>query len=346
LINNYCINQIFIEKEGGDNTGEIHFVGGEIYLGEIVNDLPVGFGTLKMNDGSYYEGQFDGKCMTEGFFMHFTGTKMEGVFSRDRIQKGKIYFTDGDVFDGEWNMKRSKWTISRGILKDSDNKVLFKFRGNDNESFKSQLKTIHIFYDDYGFAIEFEHFFKDLNEILNSLILTSECNCYYEKKNPVIKSNSLHSLRIYTQIPYFKQEYFENGKVIKKIYNICFGLTLETFCLKNDSFKLTFDDVKKIHAIGYFDMQRIKFSFNGNLFYNSDSELGKISIKKTSFGKLLIVYKNERFDDLKKFKDFLATEKPLELIEAKRTLSTSSESLPIMNDIINDIKQHENCIIF
>lgn len=347
LINNYCIKKVFDDENGGENTGEIHFIGGEIYSGEISNKLPLGFGTLRMKDGSYYQGQFDGKAMSEGTFYHFTGTKFEGKFSRDRLRSGKMIFPDGDELKGEWCMKRGKWSIKKGTLIDSDGKTLFKFDKKSEKSFKSNLKTVWATYEDYGFSVIFEHFLDIDGEIYNPLVITAECNCYFEKK-PSKEDISQHNLMVYTQIPYTKREHYKKEEIIKTVYNICFGLTLEKD-LKKNLFKLIFDDVKKIHAVGCFEFERIKLLFKGSLFYEENNKailMGKIMIKKTTFGKLKIEYNNNTFDNLKILKETLKKEKPVEVIEAKRTLSTSSESLPIMGDIISDIKQHENCRIF
>lgn len=127
LLNNYCINLIELDEEGGDNTGEIYFLGGEDYIGEIKNNLPLGQGTLKMKDGSSFKGNFDSKTLQEGEFNHFTGFRYKGSFNRDRFLKGTIYFLDGDKLKGEWFSKKGRWVLKKGTLYDDEKTAIYEF---------------------------------------------------------------------------------------------------------------------------------------------------------------------------------------------------------------------------
>ena len=42
LISNNCVEEIVLDDGGGLNEGEIYYVGGEYYQGEIKDDLPIG----------------------------------------------------------------------------------------------------------------------------------------------------------------------------------------------------------------------------------------------------------------------------------------------------------------
>ena len=68
-----------------------------------------GHGKLIMNDGSYYEGEFqDGEIEGHGFrYYSLSGNTYSGKFHLGELQgQGVMKFLDGSVYEGEW--KRNK----------------------------------------------------------------------------------------------------------------------------------------------------------------------------------------------------------------------------------------------
>lgn len=131
LLNNNCIDVVDIDKEAGDNSGDIFFQGGEIYTGELVDNLPVGQGILNMRDGSVFKGNFENKTMQEGEFVHFSGLKFKGTFNRDRFYKGVLKFVDGDYLRGEWGSKKGRWVLKKGKFFSDQNKLIFTFNSHN-----------------------------------------------------------------------------------------------------------------------------------------------------------------------------------------------------------------------
>ena len=62
--------------------------------------------------------------MKEGTFHHFTGLKMKGIFSRDRLHKGIIKFIDGDKLEGEWGLKKGKWILKKAKIFDENSELI------------------------------------------------------------------------------------------------------------------------------------------------------------------------------------------------------------------------------
>lgn len=115
LLANKCIKCIEYTAGSNNQSGQIVFYGGELYDGEIDNGLPAGWGIFELPDGSYYEGNFDSTGMTDGRFAILGRDFFEGKFSKDKILRGSLYFSDGDSLEGEWGNERMRWNLKSGF---------------------------------------------------------------------------------------------------------------------------------------------------------------------------------------------------------------------------------------
>ncbi len=120
LLSNKAIKEIDLDNDKSSTTGQIYFENGEIYIGEVINNLPKGQGKLILNDNSFYSGDFNGKSIRNGVFRHFTGLVFSGEFSNGKWKKGKVFFPDGDKLKGMWAAKRKCWMIKKGNLFDEE----------------------------------------------------------------------------------------------------------------------------------------------------------------------------------------------------------------------------------
>ena len=74
------------------------------YIGQVLNGVPEGKGTIYWNEGSRYEGDWkNNKKEGKGILYWSSGNRYEGEFKNGAYDgKGIMYYTDGDRYEGEW----------------------------------------------------------------------------------------------------------------------------------------------------------------------------------------------------------------------------------------------------
>ena len=74
------------------------------YIGQVLNGVPEGKGTMYWNEGSRYEGDWkNNKKEGKGILYWSSGNRYEGEFKNGAYDgKGIMYYTDGDRYEGEW----------------------------------------------------------------------------------------------------------------------------------------------------------------------------------------------------------------------------------------------------
>ena len=350
LINN-CIRNILYDPDSSQQTGEIHFLNGETFDGEITNNQPNGSGTLTLPDDSTYKGNFDQNGILSGTYTHPTGNYFTGSFLRDRFKKGTIFFCDGDFFEGEWGLEKSRWGLKTGILKNEEGVVIGKLeKKGDVESLRSKSKEIYKNYGQYGFCVVFDKLDSDCkSEKGGKLLFTAEGTSYEEeKKDGSLLKQIIRKTNI--QLPFSKIDTFTNNSISKSVLKLCYGIRIESD-KGNKSGILTFDSLEKVSAKGEFEFSRLRFRFKGDLFI-SDTAIDTLSLKKTTFGKLTIKLKEKEFGCLKSFFSYIdelnttKLRKP-SLIKPERPVShkNSLKAQETMKDIIGDIKKDNECVI-
>ena len=97
LNQNFKINNI-------NNQQELKFKNGARYVGQVVNGLREGKGTVYFNDGDRYEGDFkNDKAEGKGKLYYNNGGRYEGEFKNNLLEgKGIIYYYDSGRYIGEY----------------------------------------------------------------------------------------------------------------------------------------------------------------------------------------------------------------------------------------------------
>ena len=99
-------------KEG---KGTVYRNDGERYDGDFRNDIAEGKGIYYHNDGDIYEGDFrNGKKEGKGIYYHKNGDRYEGDFRNDKKEgKGIYYYNNGDREMGDYydNQPRGKFVM-------------------------------------------------------------------------------------------------------------------------------------------------------------------------------------------------------------------------------------------
>ena len=96
---------LYVRDEDGENgwykDSDLDKDFGE-YIGEIVNGLPNGIGTIYYRNGSKYIGEMrDGKRYGQGTLNYIDGKKYVGEFMNDKITgKGTMYLNEGILKEG------------------------------------------------------------------------------------------------------------------------------------------------------------------------------------------------------------------------------------------------------
>ena len=90
------INNIINQQELKGNNWQ--------YVGQVINGLREGKGTVYFNDGGRYEGDFkNDKAEGKGIEYFNDGDRYEGDFRNDKAEgKGIKYFNDGDRYEGDF----------------------------------------------------------------------------------------------------------------------------------------------------------------------------------------------------------------------------------------------------
>ncbi len=207
---------------------ELRFVNGELYKGQLINDLPDGKGKLTLKDNSFFEGVFNGKFFQRGKYVHFSGITSEGKFLKDRLSQGKIKINSYFVVEGIWKMKRSVWRIKKGVLKDNEGKVLFNFSSDQVEdlAYDSGLFKIYYNFRDLGFSIVFDHFVDYEKNSYSPLVLTAECNSYYQKEDQLIHCQIEKTFFQNHLIPHSKKILIKDEKTIETRYKLICGIKI------------------------------------------------------------------------------------------------------------------------
>ena len=102
-----------------------NFNDGDIYLGEIKNNLREGYGINYYNDGDKYEGEWKNNNR-EGYGIYYynNGTKYEGEWKNNNMEGyGIFYYNNGNKYEGEWKNNNME---GLGVLYGFEN---FKYQG-------------------------------------------------------------------------------------------------------------------------------------------------------------------------------------------------------------------------
>ena len=125
------------------------------YIGQIVNGLRQGKGTMYYNNGDKYEGEWkdDKKYKGIHYFNEepFKGDKYDGFFINDKFEgEGIYYWNDGDKYEGNWkNGKRD----GKGIYYFNNKDKYVGYFSND----KHDCKGIYYFNDGDIYIGEFKN---------------------------------------------------------------------------------------------------------------------------------------------------------------------------------------------
>lgn len=351
LLHNNCIKYVTLDDEAGGQTGEIGFLNGEIYDGEIHNNRPFGTGRLTLNDKSYYQGHFDSSGLSDGKYVHSSFNSFEGNFLRDRFKKGRIIFTDGDVLEGEWGLDKSRWSIKWCNLIDEDGKVIGRMdRENKKEviSLKSKNKVIYRTYEKYGFTVVFTKSSSLDFEDPEMLGFTADGTVFDEKKpDKTFRETSEQKAGI--QLPFSKVEEMVDGEMTKSVIRLCLGITVERR-VGEEMGKLSFRELEQITGYGEIEFTKMKFHFKGDLFVK-EKKIGAVVIKKSSFSKLVIRFRGFEFSGMMEFLGKVCVVCGEEFGEAVVLPSyptirkQSQKSKEAMSEIIEEIKKHNECSI-
>ncbi|MBW9173345.1 dynamin family protein [Clostridium estertheticum] len=99
--NDYSYSGSFINFEF-NGRGTLDYKDGDIYVGEFLNDKLHGAGTYTFADDSEYKGDFKNNLINgQGIFTNINGDKYEGKFNGIEDCVGKIYYTNGECYNGD-----------------------------------------------------------------------------------------------------------------------------------------------------------------------------------------------------------------------------------------------------
>ena len=331
------------------STGLVDFYGGEKYYGEIQKQIPFGKGKLIMTDGSIYEGEFSKNGLINGKYIHFTQNSFVGKFVMDKLKCGKILFRDGDVFKGLWGVKRGKWVLVNGILYDDEENELGRFdRVSKKNEIRSKLKVLVRNDEKEGFCVKYDYFLDyDCKSYSKMVISGHGFSLTKEVKGERI---SIERERSFALVPYEKIDIVRENNDIKNetIYKLPYGFNIS--CLEKEEISsLTFDHVLGIKAEGAFDFTKKKIYFSGKIKKNGKI-LAKLEIKKSIFSKLSIKIDNNELRDLRSFYinlvEFTDKKKYLPLRAIVKNRASNEKNVKAMGNIIDGIKQENDCTIF
>lgn len=350
LISNKCVKYVSYDEGSGGQTGEICFLNGEVFDGEIQNGLPKGWGKFTLTDGSYYEGQFDNQGISDGKFVHFTRDCYEGKFLRDRFEAGTIHFCDGDKLEGEWGNERAKWVLKHGELSNEDNIHAGSFgRGSELTRYESKGKEVLKTDSKAGFYVNYDKCLIPERPTIRNLLFTADGTTQFEDH----KSSSIVEKvvnRTSSQLPFVKTDYIDNRSLTKTMYQFCYGFKVET---DKDGYNASvgFKDLSNISALGQFELDKFTFKFNGELRYKNN-RIGDLNLKRSTFGGLKIKFGDREFEDLNIFSEHIGDHCAKDFNDVTvhsglrpATRKKSQKSAEVMKDMITDIKQHSDCVI-
>lgn len=97
-------NSIEITDDSKSVNNKKYYENGDIYVGNLVNGVRSGFGTLYINDGGKYEGYWkNDKYNGNGFLLMKDGSFYEGNFLDGFIHGEGVYtYSTGDTYNGSF----------------------------------------------------------------------------------------------------------------------------------------------------------------------------------------------------------------------------------------------------
>jgi len=97
-------NTVELIDESDQINNKKYYENGDIYVGNLVNGIRSGFGTLYINDGGKYEGYWkNDKYNGDGFLLMDDGGYYEGNFLDGFIHgKGFYTYSNGDTYNGDF----------------------------------------------------------------------------------------------------------------------------------------------------------------------------------------------------------------------------------------------------
>ena len=127
-----------------NGKGKYTWASGQIYEGDFVNDLKTGKGKYTWASGQIYEGDFlNGEYHGKGKFVFEDGSIYEGDFIDGKYHgKGKFIWVDGDIYDGLWinGIKQGLSNFELIRKKEDDNKALIKAKEEALQREKDDIK--------------------------------------------------------------------------------------------------------------------------------------------------------------------------------------------------------------
>ena len=118
-------------------TETIELANGDLYEGEVVDDLRTGQGIYVWADGHRYEGQFEANRMHgQGVYFWPDGRTYTGSFVTDRREgRGVLRWPNGDVYEGEFRDNKMHGT-GRFVWANQDAYV-----GDDSAGFEAKTSS-------------------------------------------------------------------------------------------------------------------------------------------------------------------------------------------------------------
>jgi hypothetical protein len=346
LLQNNCIMSVLYDDHT-KSTGRVDFYGGEVYYGEIFDDIPKGQGSLHMTDTSVYKGEFDHSGLLRGKYTHFTLNEFSGIFCQDKLKHGKIKFRDGDLFKGTFGISKGKWIIEQGTLYDEVGAEVGTFNPKyPLEQIRSKLKVLYRNDQKRGFCIKYDYFIDFDSTTYSKMVISANGFSLTRQKDD--QMNDIEKKRAFSLIPFEKCQISSKSET-ETIYTLPFGFN---FSIKNDKEigVLRFKQVENIHAEGVFDFNEKNLYFSGKLI-KKGKVISTLKIQKTLFTKLSIKLDDRELRDLRSFYVQL-----IDLTDEKKYLpmkigmfgdrNSDSANKTAFSNIVDGLKKENECQIF
>jgi len=334
------------EEEGKSGCGEVRYLRGEIWSGELRGGLPRGSGRLTLLDGSFFEGELGPGFEFDGTFTHFTGTRVQGKWHQWRLLQGTFFFEDGDEFEGTWEQSGSVSKIRTGTLTTNENKISF----SSQRTLESNNKVFYRNYQSQGFTVVWERFTHENFPTIKSLSLGANgWYCYMKEEN---NATTRHSRTMHTLLPCERIERLEENGKWSSVMVTPFGFAIRP--LSGASCAVTFRLFDQLFFKGQHEVNEFKLKIKGQLFKKGlagETSLGSLKIKHAVHAEPIVCFNGQSFDSLTHFYQFLSK---THLLSCSTTCEpTAFKSLPekkiakkALVEIVQGIKSENQCAIF
>ena len=103
---NPFILEAWWKDDDSNFRGRLIWASGDVYEGEVHNEVRTGKGTYRWPNGERYEGDWlDGNQHGQGTMHYVNGDRYEGQWANDEESgKGTYFFANGDKEEGYWRL--------------------------------------------------------------------------------------------------------------------------------------------------------------------------------------------------------------------------------------------------